>query len=133
MHLVAHQNKNTQNRRKKPQFKKTKSKYHCSLFLKEVLQHYQQSLQVKTKLGSPAHSLWAAANCEEAVPWHAQDKVEIRSQLEEENFWPSTTTDHSNASRREEGNQLNCEQRIGLCELVPPPCRHALPHWFPKG
>jgi hypothetical protein len=62
--------------------------------------------QDKTRQPSP-FTLGSSLYCK-AVPWHAQDKVEIRSQLEEENG-QALLQNHSNASRQEEGNQLNCE------------------------
>ena len=98
MHL-AHQN----TLRKKTQFKK---QYHCSLFFLKrgpIALSAVTTSQDKTRQPSP-FTLGRSLYCKEAVHWHAQDKVEIRSQLEEENGQALLQTTAMQADKKKETN-----------------------------
>ena len=101
MHL-AHQNKNTQ-RRKKTSVQKTK-KVSLFTFLKRgpIALSAVTTSQDKTRQPSP-FTLGSSLYCK-AVPWHAQDKVEIRSQLEEENGQALLQTTAMQADKKKETN-----------------------------
>ena len=103
MHL-AHQNKNTQFRRKNLGSSKNKKVISLFTFLKRgpIALSAVTTSQDKTRQPSP-FTLGSSLYCK-AVPWHAQDKVEIRSQLEEENGQALLQTTAMQADKKKETN-----------------------------